>query len=121
MRLVQWTTAEHQKATTIEGWEMGGDRYQSNSKILKFNSETKREIQRQLGLGLGLGLGRERWTATSGGGITRKKFAATLRFTRILISHEYRTEVLRVFELAEYRKEAAACRNEMRSRRWETM
>ena len=37
----QWTTAEHRKATTIEGLEMGGDRYQSNSEILKFNSETK--------------------------------------------------------------------------------
>ena len=47
MRLVQWTTAEHRKATTIEGLEMGGDRYQSNSKIQKFNSETKIEIQRR--------------------------------------------------------------------------
>ena len=102
---------------------MGGDRYQSDSKIRKFNSETKKEnsASKNLDLGLELGLGREIWTATSGGGITRKKFAATSQFTRILISHEYRKEVLRGFELVEYRKEAEACRNEMRSRRWETM
>ena len=91
-----------------------------NSEI-QFRNKNGNSASKNLDLGLELGLGREIWTATSGGGITRKKFAATLRFTRILISHEYRKEVLRVFELAEYRKEAEACRNEMRSRRWETM
>ena len=93
--------------------------------IRKFKNSIQKQkgnsASKNLDLGLELGLGREILTATSGGGITRKKFTATLQFTRILISHEYRKEVLRVFELAEYRKEAEACRNEMRSRRWETM
>ena len=68
---------------------MGGGRHQGDEVIWKFgNSIQKQKLKFSVKKGrhrkgeMGMGMeGRARWTATSGGGITRKKFAATLRFT----------------------------------------